>query len=305
MKKAELKTHTTSHLPRYVSWIVLGLGLVFMMLAQSSFWITNTIYNQKSFTEIATTSLSSDSSREAIAQSIVNGVLSERPLLRNTISGKATSLVSGLLETDFSQQAIGLVVQKSYAYFTSSTQEPIAIDLSALKAPLSAIVWIAERQGREPQLDISRIPDSVTLYEPKDLPNLYGYGIAVLWLGPLFAVLAIALFTAYILLSREHYQKRVYILGAAVIGASALGLLLGPVVPPSVAALISNASSRVVVSNLITALIQPFLQQMIATIFIVSTLLLVFTQRFRLLEVLMNLGVSKKTPAKKSSKIRS
>jgi len=270
-----------SWLRRYKSIFLLTVASILLLLAQSTYWLNHTIFDQRNFNTIASATLQTESSREAIAQSIVNEVLADKPILSRTVGPKATQLVTGLLGTDLAVQSLDTVVNRTYAYVTSKNPQPIAIDLTAIKTPLSGLVSFAERLGREASFDPSNIPDSIELFNPKNIPDIYSYSIALLWLGPIFWLSSILLFASYIYRGRSVYAKRVYIVGGLFIAVSFIGILVGPIVPPTVAATVPTIELRPVIGDLISNLLQPFIDQMLVTIIATSIVLICFNQRRR------------------------
>lgn len=281
-----------SWLRRYKSIFFLTVATIFLLLAQSAYWLNHTIFDQKSFNSIVSTTLQSESSREAIAQNIINRALEDKPILRRTVGPQATQLVTGLLGTDLATQSFNTVIDRTYAYLTSKNPQPIAIDLTSIKVPLSGLVSFAERLGREASFDPSNIPDSIELFNPKNIPDIYSYSIALLWLGPLFWLSSIIIFALYIYRGRAVYAKRVYIVGGLCIAVSGVGLLFGPIIPPTVAALVPTLELRPVVGDLISNLLQPFTQQMYVTIILTGLFLACFGQRRQFAKLVI--GVSNK-----------
>jgi hypothetical protein len=281
-----------SWLRRYKSIFFLTVATIFLLLAQSAYWLNHTIFDQRSFNNIVSTTLQSESSREAIAQNIINRALEDKPILRRTVGPQATQLVTGLLGTDLATQSFNTVIDRTYAYLTSENPQPIAIDLTSIKVPLSGLVSFAERLGREVTFDPSFIPDSIELFNPKNIPDFYSYSIALLWLGPLFWLSSFIIFATYIYRGRVVYAKRVYIVGSLFIAVSGIGLLFGPIIPPTVAALVPTLELRPVVGDLISNLLQPFTRQMYVTIIVTSLILVCFNQRHQFAK--LAIGVSNK-----------
>lgn len=272
-------------LNRYKSVFLLGLAGLLFLLAQSAFWLNQTIFDQQTFTTIVGGTLSTEQSREAIAQTVVDHALEERPLLQRTISAKATQLITGLLGTDLATQTFDTVINRTYTYLTSNDPRPIGIDLLAIKTPLAGLVSFAETLGRDVQFDPEVIPDFILLFDPSNLPDVYAYGQKLLWIGPLLWLSAAGMFAAYLYRGRRALAKRVYIVGSVIIGMSLLGSLAGPLLPAPVAASVNVVELRGVVSSLASALLAPFVQQMFVTIGITAAVLMVFNQRFNILHL--------------------
>jgi len=289
----------TKNLRTYSSWAAIVLAAITLFLAQSSYWINHTVFNQQNFTKITTQSLLADESRDAISASVVDKALADRPILKKTISTRTESFVSGLLGSDLSNQLFSALTKKIYSYTTSSDRQDIAIDLSAVKTPLSSIITFAENQGRDVKVDPDRIPDNVVLVESDRFPDLSGTVKTMLWLGPLLWLSTIALFAAYIYLGRNNYAQRVYIAGFTIAGVALLGLFIVPFVPAPIAAAIPDINIRIVAENLAVNFLAPFRTQMLYMLVSSLGALLIFNQRFNLLRLLRSTEHTLKAKVKK------
>lgn len=263
--------------------IILTLASILLLLAQSAFWLNHTIFDKASFTSITNSVLLTDSTRQAVATTIVDQAFQDKPVLKRLIGNNMSALISGLLATDIATQATSAVVDRTYIYLTSNDPQPIGFDLLPLKTPLERIVSVVESQGRDVSFDVSNIPDSIILFDPKNLPDIYSASIMTLWLGPLAWIGATVLFGLYIYLRRTVYPRAVYFVGAAIIAVGAIGLLVGPLVRPPVVAMVSIPSLRSVFDQLIAALLQPFNQQMILMICLAVFVLIIFALRIHIL----------------------
>ncbi len=283
----------------FSSWAIIIAAAITLFLAQSSYWVNHTVFNQQNFTKITTESLLADESRNAISASVVDHALSDRPLVKQIVGSRAESLVSGLLASDLSNQLFTALTKKVYVYTTSSPRQDIAIDLSAIKMPLASIINFAENQGREIHVDPNRIPSSVVLVESNSFPDLSNVVKAMLWLGPLLWLSTLALFALYIYLGRDNYAKRVYITGFTIIGVAVMGLFMMPFIPAPIAAAIPDINIRIVAENLVTNFLAPFRTQMVYMLVTTSGVLLVFNQRFNILRLLRSTEQTLKTKVKR------
>ncbi|MFZ1323611.1 MAG: hypothetical protein WAQ57_00440 [Candidatus Saccharimonadales bacterium] len=291
-------------LNRYKSWFALTLAGLLLLLAQSAYWVNHTLFDQVTFIGIVEDTVKTEKSRRAVAETIVNRALQDRPVLRRTISAKSTQLVTGLLGTDLAAQTFDTLINHTYAYFTSSNPQPIAMDLTSIKTPLAGLISFAEQQGREVQFDPAVIPDSIILFDSAGLPDVHGYSVKLLWLGPVFWLGTAGLFAAYIYRGRRAYAKRAYIVGIVIIISAVTGLLTGPLLPPPLAAQVPILEMRGVVGDLIRGLLQPFMTQMIVTIALTAGTLLIFSQRYNALKLAQRFaGKYKAQPAARSKTV--
>lgn len=265
-------------------------GALTLFLAQSSYWVNHTVFNQANFTRITTTALLSESSRDAIAASVVNKSLEDKPIVKRIVGERAESLISGLLGSDLSTQAVTAITTKTYAYTTSSDRQDIAVDLTGIKTPITTIIGLAESRGVDvPQSQI-QLPDQIVLLQSDAFPDLSGAVKTMLWLGPLFWLSTIILFGLYIYLGRKDYARRVYTAGLAIIVVAVLGLLANPFVPPPIAAAVPNIDMRPVAENLAAGFLAPFQTQMYYMLGSTLVVLLAFNQRFNVLAIFKSVG---------------
>lgn len=290
-------------LRRKRSILALTLAGILLLLAQSAAWVNHIVFDKQTFTTITSGVIHSEESRHAIASGIVNRALEDRPVLQRTISDKATQLVTGLLSTDIVTQATNTFIDRAYGYATSKDPQPIAFDLTGIKTPIARIVALAEDQGREVSFDPNKIPDTIELFNPDQLPNIYGFSIMMMILGPVFWLSVAAIFGYYIYRGgKAFYAKRVYIVGSVIIITSLLGLLIGPLLPPPVGALVSPANLRGIVQDLVSAFLEPFTRQLILTILLTLLVLLVFSQRYTLTRFVRRADAGQLTGKKRPTK---
>lgn len=290
---SEAQRKSSEHLSRrwhaFGSVVLLLAAGILLFLAESAFWVNRTVFDQATFTNITTTALLSQSSRDALATAIVDKALADRPVLQRTVGDRATRLVSSLLGSDLSNQAVTALSNRTYAYVTAANRQDIKLDLTAVKAPVSKIVDLVEDSGREVNIDPNRIPDEIVLISSATFPDLSGTVQRMLWLGPLLWFGMLAAFTAYIYIGRRDYARRVYFACLTVAIVAVIGLLLYPFVPPPVAAAVPNIELRPVVTNLTSGFLAPFKTQMWWLLGIAAVVALLFNQRFNFLKLVRSL----------------
>jgi hypothetical protein len=294
-------------LSRFGSVALLVVAAIMLFLAQSAYWVNHTVFDKDNFTNITTTALLSQSSRDAIATTVVNKSLENRPVIKKVVGEKAISLTSGLLGSEFASQAVTTLTSKTYAYATAPDRQDIKIDLTAIKTPIAGIVSLAQSKGVDiPQTQAQyKIPDEIVLLKSDSFPDLSGTVKAMLWLGPLFWLAAIISFSLYIYIGRSDYARRVYMAGLAVIVVAVLGLVANPFIPPPIAAAVPNIDLRPVAENLAAGFLAPFKTQMYYMLGIVLVVLLAFNQRFNLLAIINSLGSKLSGPPHKPQKKKS
>jgi len=259
--------------------VLLGLGILTFFLAQSTLWVSNNFFNENQFVGTAKEVLATEESRQAIASTIVDAAFQNNPVAEQIVGKQVTALVSGMLGSDLAGQVYDRVAHRAYAYLTSPDRKDIAIDLTSVKEPLTAIVNLVEKTGREVKFDPSNIPDSITLVDSDSLPDISGYIRTMLFASGALWFVTLASFGTYIWLYRNKLIRSIYVVGWSIIAISAFALIAGPFVPPAVASLVNLIGIRGLVEDLTVAFLQPFQVQLLSSVVIVSLVMLVVSLR--------------------------
>lgn len=249
----------------YAFWLSILAGIL-LVIANSAIWVNRYVFDNDNFTSVVTQSITSESSRQAIAQGVTDRVFEDRPALKNVAGNVSTNIVSGLLGTSQANNAISTVVSKLQALVTTDNPQDIAIELGGVKSGLTQLYDVATNLGRQPKVDPNNIPDQIVLVEADQIPNFYKISVVFLWLAPLaFIGAVVALVYPYVRNKRE-YKAIMMIQGACVAAAGLLALLVGPLFRPPLLANVERASGRTVIGNLYDAFIATFNQQALVVI---------------------------------------
>ncbi|MFZ1301149.1 MAG: hypothetical protein WAQ27_01025 [Candidatus Microsaccharimonas sp.] len=299
-----------------ISVLLILVASVSLFLAQSAYWVNHTIFNQENFTATVTEAVLLPTSRDAIASSVVDTALADKPVIKRIIGDRAEKLISSLLDSDLSNQAITRVVNMTYKYITTPDREDIKIELSGITGPISTILTLVQAGDSNAAQTINSIPDEIVLLESDAAPDLSGVVSLMLWVGPLLWLVTLGAYALYIYLHRKNYAKAVYIAGASIIVVAILGALARPALPPPVASLIPVSNLRPVALNVTDAFLVSFQSQMVSMLLVTVIVLIVFSQRYRIVRWAQKVGSmvgtspaqvsepkapAKKTPAKKAT----
>jgi hypothetical protein len=240
------------------------IAALLLFVANTAIWANRAIFDTSTFTNTAVSSLTSDSSRQALAQEVVDRALADRPIVKNIAGNTATKLVGGLLGTSQFNAVLEKAVGKLQVYLTSNEQKSISVDLSGVKGTVEKLVGVANDKGANTdnvEDRLSTIPDEIVLVNADNIPSFYTYGLIFLWLGPISALLALGLLVYPYLRDRTKYYKIAIIQGVALVVAGLVSLLVGPLVRPPALANITSPNMRIVVGNLYDSFISIFNQQ--------------------------------------------
>lgn len=277
--KAEQSNQTRSIYKRIFLGVVLACAGITFFFAQSVLWVNHIVFNQKAFVDITTNVLTTQESRDAVAKIIVDQSLQNRPVANRLLGDRAVTFVSGLLGSDISEKILQNASGTVYGYVTSPNRQDIALDLSAIKQPLAAIVSFSESRGREVNFDPSAIPEKITLVKSDELPKVNEYIQKLLVLGALLWISTIALFSVYIFSSKRDRIRRFYYSALTIAGVALFAIFAGPFVPSAVSSYVSNIQFRGIINDLTAAYLQPFTKQMYLTLLLTAFVTLLV--RFR------------------------
>jgi energy-converting hydrogenase Eha subunit E len=239
-----------------IVWLSIFASIL-LLVTNSAVWVNRQIFNTDNFTQVVTESISSESSRTAIAQNITDKIFEDRPIAKRIAGDFSVKIVSGLLDTNQFSSVLTATVERMQAYVTSNNQEDVTIELGAVKDVLTQLTAVSESLGKDVSINPENIPEQVTLINEEDVPNLYSTSVVMLWLAPISLVIALVLF-AYPYIKHAQQNKRILLIQGAIITLiSLIGFLVGPLFRPPVLAQV-NYESRTVIGNLYDAFIATF-----------------------------------------------
>ncbi|HMS23873.1 MAG TPA: hypothetical protein PKB09_03630 [Candidatus Saccharibacteria bacterium] len=237
-----------------ISAIIAG---VFIIVANTAIWINRYMFNSENFTTTAVTSLTSESSRTAIATEITDQALKDYPKIKSVVDDTAVNFISSLLDSNRTEKVLTGAVSRLQIFLTSPKREPVVINLTTAKEVISRLIEVSGRED-EARIDPASIPDQITIFNPDNFPNFYGAGVTLSWLSPLLGLSAIALLAWPYVKNRDRYKELLVLQGVCVAIFGFLALLIGPLVRPVVLGNIQSANMRVVVGNLYSAFTAAF-----------------------------------------------
>lgn len=238
-------------------WLTIAAGFL-LLITNSAIWVNRQIFNSANFTNTVTTSLTSESSREAIAQEVTDRMFEDRPIAKRIAGNFSTKLVSGVLATDQFNAVLSTAVNKLQVYATSSNQQSVEIDFTGIKDILARVSNVAESLGSQVTIDTEKIPDNIQIVNEENIPDFYRAGVVMSWLAPITFIIALLLL-AYPYRKKLNLSRRLLTLQGSIITLVGIfALLLGPLFKPPVLSTIDKQTSRTVVGNLYDAFIATF-----------------------------------------------
>jgi len=236
------------------------LAAILLVVANSAIWVNRTMFDTQEFTSITSTALLSQSSRNALAGEIVNTALQSQPAVKAVVAEPATNFISGLLNTQQAKNALNTVIGKVQIIFTSERPQPVTYDLSGIKATVTKLLTLANKD--EAVVKVDQVPNSITIFKNVDkIPSFYKAGVVLNFVAPLAFLLALFLLVWPHVKKKYPTNKLLVGQGIALTSAGLLALLVGPLFKPPVLAQVNNADMRVVVENVYNAFVSTFNHQ--------------------------------------------
>lgn len=251
-----------------------GSTIIALIVALSSLWLSRVFYSPDRLSDIATTALAEQSSRDSIGRAVSDRVFEDRPVLNQVAGPRLASLVSSVLGTDFASNTVDSVVERLRVALTTSEDETIAVNLTGIKDVVVQVQSVIGVEEDAQRINAESIPDELVLFESSALPDIHRFGIFVLWLGPVAVIFAFGGLSYWVYRGRHGARElRIKIAGLTIMTASVLAWLMGPLIEPVFVSLARDASGQTLLSNLYDGLITPFANQAII-LFAVGLLIL-------------------------------
>lgn len=282
MADTNTKTKSTTRVLQTRTYVLFSLlAAALLVIANSAIWFNNYIFDGNNFTQLTTQAIEKESSRDAIASEITDKLLQNRPALKGVVDEPLTKLTSGLLGSNVAGSALNKTVSQFQVIITSKNPKDVSFDLTSIKQPLSQVLatagTITGRDVSQAETKVENVPDTITIVNADNLPNIYRLGVVLLWVAPL-ATLAAGIILVY-LIYRARYSRRTSAIVLATEGgiitlAGLFALALGPIFKPTILANVPNENMRVVVENIYQTFIAKFNAQS-EVLFVLAALLLI------------------------------
>lgn len=246
-----------SRLAKRWVWASVLVASLLLVVANSASWANRNIFETEKFTTTAVTALTSQSSRDALANEVVSQALADYPRLKSFVEDRASSFISGLLDSNVVERILTKSVSRLQVFMTSPKKEPVVINLAGVKDTVQRLITAAGRED-EARIDPAQIPDQIVLLQPESIPNAYSIGVTLGWLAPLLLIVAVGLLAWPYVRYAPAYRWLLVRQGATLILFGLLALAIGPIFRPVVIQNVTNDNLRIVVGNLYDSFIATF-----------------------------------------------
>ena len=244
---------------------IVGLSLV---MFQTAYWFNKYIADAKNFSQITTTALIQESSRNAIGDEVAEQIFKEKPILRQVAQEPVSNIVASMLNTKFASVGLEKMIKLLHNNITTTHPKSITFNLSQIKTVIQTVSQILPSSNNTQAESIQNIPDEITIIDKSSIPSLNQFVVAMAAVAPLSLLAATGAAVGYVVRKRKTWKLTFAPLGFSVMVASILGLLIGPIFKPPLIAFVSSFNGRIIVSNVFDGFMEPFNQQQIQMLFI-------------------------------------
>lgn len=241
--------------------LLLAGGALLILLANLFVWLNRTVFDTANFSSLTTESLTSEQSRRAIANSVVDRALTDRPILNSIAGDELAILVTAILGSNQAQGAIERLSAALHAYIVSDSRTVVTFDLVPLKETIALLAGIAGRQGSVQVVRVEDLPDSVVLLDRRNVPSLHGIKTLSAVAAPIAVLGGTVLLGTYAYLRREQLLAVARRIGIALGAAELVSLVIIASLKPVVVANVPNPDMQSILASLTSALTAPLQSQ--------------------------------------------
>jgi hypothetical protein len=234
-----------------------------LLVVNSAIWVNRQIFDENNFTKTTVTSLTSQSSRDAIAGKITDKALQNYPRLQNAADDRLNKLISGLLDGERVHTVLTKSVSKLHIYLTSKNQKDVVVNLAGVKDTINKLAEITGRDENGGQLlgKVNNMPDEIVLVNAQNVPDFYKYGVAVSFIAPIALLIALVLMALPYIKDKANYLSIMLVQGITLVVVGLVAMLVGPLFRPVALSSISDPNGRVIADNLYNSFLASFNSQ--------------------------------------------
>lgn len=225
---------------------------VFILVANFSIWLGGSIFNQDAFSETAVTVIRTRPVRDAVSATIIDEALKDVPELRGPVSSSLKDVISGFLAGSTARPVLESLAKGVNKSFTA--QEPTAVKLD-LRNIIEQIQPFLATLNREFGVSITtaEVPKTIVVVEKGEIPSIYGWGVPLLWLGPVLGVFGLALIIGSIWFAGAARALVLRVNGVVLAISALLFLLLTRFAATPLSAMAQNKNARLITLKLFDA----------------------------------------------------
>lgn len=262
------------------TYVIIVVATVLLTLSTIGGWVETVMLDQEGFTALTADTLTTEESRAAIAQELVNQVEQRFREIPAAVREPLEAALAGLLNISLVRSALEIASDLLWqALFVN--QGAVILDVTPLRGFIDQIISAVDAALGE-LIEITDLPTEITLLQQGQLPDLEPYRNLVLWITSLFFLTGAGLLTfVFIRYRRPRPQlaKLLSVSGWLIVGQGILLVILPVLLRPLVAGSVTGPTGRAIteeaydklIAELHIQLVLPFIVGI--ALFIAGTLL--------------------------------
>lgn len=225
------------------SIIGLIVAVIFFWVFAINIWFSNTILDRENFVNTTTQVLTTEASRNAIAEEVVTIVQKNAPIIGTITSPIITKIVVGVLDTNLFLTIYTKLSEEIYFQLTTPNPSALEIELGEVASFIGPLIL-----DQNPEF-LNNFPNKITIIGKNEIPSLYKFSNYLSILGPILFISGLAIVG---LIWRRSIDKRNYFISLGLITATSgfLVFALIPVVGNLITSGLSSPNSIFIITSL-------------------------------------------------------
>lgn len=255
--------------------VAIVIGCVLLAVANVSLWITLNILSPERFGELVADGLQSSEATQAIATEVVDHLLADYPAVRAVAGPFAEDLIAALLQHPILTSVIEGVAAAANIALTTDLRDVIPLEVQEIVPFVLGVVYAVDPELAE-QTTAELTSGPITLLGSDELPNLSSVSKFLPWLWPIALLGALGLFVLVIRRGPDRAKSVIYT-GIGVVITGGVMLLFVPAIRLASTGNVTTSTARIIVGNVVGALLRGYVVQDI--LLIIAGLILVVVGR--------------------------
>jgi len=249
---------------RLTGFVLIPAGINLIFLCALGIWLQVTVLHQDSFADSVSSAMTQQSSRDAIAGSIVDRILVDKPLVLSAVRNPAQQAIAGVLGSSLFSTTVNQAAKLAWHEVFIRGGEPVVLNLAPAKRLLTGVFALLDQSGTT-AINPANVPDVVVIFPNGQLPDLtWLHDIAplVTWIS---GILGIAILSVTFWRAGDRLRRiRLLSISGAILFLDAVGLfVLLLIVRALVLSKVINESGKTVLEELFRAFFRPLYIELI------------------------------------------
>lgn len=169
------------------SALAIVLAVLFFWVFIFNIWFKNNILNRENFVNTTVSVLSTEETRNAIADEVVGVVQQKAPVIGQITAPILTKVIVGVLDTDLFNNVFNKLAEEIYYQMTTSNPRPLEIKTGGIAVLISPLL-----ADQNPNF-LKNFPDKIVIIKQGSIPSLYQFSNILSILGPVLLIAGLIL----------------------------------------------------------------------------------------------------------------